>query len=380
MPTKFEYGGNTYSVLVDGAWKVKEIYVRKTNTAKAKAIMDKPSFNGLTDTVASAQTELLSIKSPKLKPADFKKIAKAILDDIQSESQPTNTEEAVQPDNGIKFSKALTPETKNLVIIHNTSIDGLEHTSKLGGMPSPSLAIANKDFPLTGFGEISLIGSKENFAPNVAGKSNKTFNADIYSARYPRVVFLPNEKVIDRFNNSFFSETALQLERYGEVISKSDLKHSRGIYDYLQDKAPVMYAYLESIGKAPAVIYEAPKELSELPEINKILKKYAPKAQELKNADSTITKKFIAEVKKAYVALREKDNKIPFTDEQMDMIAESMVDTVNRYARTMNDKPKVDIYKTKSVLSRLISDDKKGYKKWIENTFNQIASSPRNFC
>lgn len=288
------------------------------------------------------------------------------------QAQPVNTEES-RSNNAIKFSKALTPETKNLVIIHNTSIDGLEHTNKIGGMPSPSLAIANKDFPLTGFGEISLIGSKENFAPNA---KNKTFNADIYSARYPRVVFLPNERVIDKFNNSFFSENALQLERYGEVISKSDLKYSRGVYDYLNDKAPVMYAYLESIGKAPDLIYEEPKPLSNIPEINKILEKYLPKAQELKNTDSALTKKFIAEVKKAYSLFRESDGKRPFDDEKMDIIATSMIDTVNDYTRTMN-KPKVDIYKTKVELAKAINGDRNGYKKWIENTFSQIAKDEK---
>ena len=56
----------------------------------------------------------------------------------------------------------------------------------MGGIPVPSLAVTKAEHPLTGFGEITLLGSKELVDPKgYAG--TKVFGADIYSPRYPKV-------------------------------------------------------------------------------------------------------------------------------------------------------------------------------------------------
>lgn len=79
------------------------------------------------------------------------------------------------------------PEDKNLIVQHNISEEKLRHTLKMGGLPVPSIAISRKEFPLEGFGEITLIGDSNLIDPTT--KTNKVFNADAYSKRYPRLTY-----------------------------------------------------------------------------------------------------------------------------------------------------------------------------------------------
>lgn len=73
-----------------------------------------------------------------------------------------------------------------LIVIHNIRAEGIINADNIGGLPMPSLAITRADMPLSGYGEISLIGNKNLVDPK---KGTKTFGADIYSARYPSVEY-----------------------------------------------------------------------------------------------------------------------------------------------------------------------------------------------
>jgi hypothetical protein len=85
-------------------------------------------------------------------------------------------------------------QEKNLVALHNLSSANLEHAEKMGGLAVPSLAIAKKEMPLEGFGEITLIGDSELVNPKRA--STKVFNADIYSPRYPTIHYAHDLSVL----------------------------------------------------------------------------------------------------------------------------------------------------------------------------------------
>lgn len=76
--------------------------------------------------------------------------------------------------------------TRDLIVTHNLTADNLLHAVRMGGIPVPSLAVTKKDTPLTGFGEITLIGDQDLADPKgYAG--TKVFGADIYSPRYPSI-------------------------------------------------------------------------------------------------------------------------------------------------------------------------------------------------
>ena len=73
---------------------------------------------------------------------------------------------------------------KELIVHHNISPQKLANVQKVGGMPVPSIAVSNVDNPMLGFGDISLIGSKEMAIPSA---KNPVFGFDAYTARAPKI-------------------------------------------------------------------------------------------------------------------------------------------------------------------------------------------------
>lgn len=86
-------------------------------------------------------------------------------------------------------SKALTDEPKDMVFLHNTSVDKLILYDEIGGLPSPSIAVTKADLPHEGFGNITLIGKPEKFDPAVDPR-NKVYSADAYTPRGPKPIRL----------------------------------------------------------------------------------------------------------------------------------------------------------------------------------------------
>jgi hypothetical protein len=73
---------------------------------------------------------------------------------------------------------------EELIVQHNLTPEKLVAANKLGGMPVPSLAISKVSEPLSGFGDISLIGSKEMAIPSA---KNPVFRSDAYTKRSPGI-------------------------------------------------------------------------------------------------------------------------------------------------------------------------------------------------
>jgi hypothetical protein len=102
-----------------------------------------------------------------------------------------------------QWNKEIAEEGKNLGAVHNLTEGSLRHALKMGGMPMPSIAGVRLDkSQFTGFGDITLIASKDLIDPKRNRKAN-WFNADVYSPRYPRseIEFTPDnyQKVSDLF-------------------------------------------------------------------------------------------------------------------------------------------------------------------------------------
>lgn len=75
---------------------------------------------------------------------------------------------------------------EELIVQHNLTPEKLIAANKLGGMPVPSLAISKVSEPLSGFGDISLIGSKEMAVPSA---KNPVFRSDAYTKRSPGITY-----------------------------------------------------------------------------------------------------------------------------------------------------------------------------------------------
>lgn len=79
-----------------------------------------------------------------------------------------------------------------LIAIHNTDAEKIKHIAEMGGIAIPSLGIARADVPYGSFGDITLIAGSEFINP--AMKENPTFDADVYSSRYPAIAAYKMEK------------------------------------------------------------------------------------------------------------------------------------------------------------------------------------------
>lgn len=89
---------------------------------------------------------------------------------------------------------------KELIVHHNITPQKLQKVQKVGGMPVPSIAVSNVDNPLTGFGEISLIGNPSMAVPSA---KNPVFGFDAYTARAPRITYKFDSKSEKNLANLF---------------------------------------------------------------------------------------------------------------------------------------------------------------------------------
>ena len=80
---------------------------------------------------------------------------------------------------------------KEMIVHHNISPEKLSRVEKVGGMPVPSIAISNIENPMMGFGDISLIGSKEMAIPS---SKNPVYGFDAYTARTPKIDYQIDQK------------------------------------------------------------------------------------------------------------------------------------------------------------------------------------------
>ena len=101
-------------------------------------------------------------------------------------------------------------EVKDMMFLHNTSSEALENYQNLGGLPSPSMAVTQKDLPFEGFGDITLVGKPGNFDPKVSA-SNKIYSSDAYTPRAPAPIQTTKRNAYDYL-----------LENYEPLAKKFD--------------------------------------------------------------------------------------------------------------------------------------------------------------
>jgi hypothetical protein len=165
-------------------------------------------------------------------------------------AEDLTTEEAAELEkDGIPFDLFQKVKTeKDLFVVHNLTSENLNHAFRVGGLAVPSLAVTKKGKALENFGGITLIAK-----PGILkSKGAKTFNADVYSPRYPSVEYsVPKagrnkyEELVKKANEEIFNDTV-----------DINLMENRGVRA-LQDDASLMYTFLESKGIKPDVVYES---------------------------------------------------------------------------------------------------------------------------
>lgn len=107
--------------------------------------------------------------------------------------------------------RSLQDEGPRLTAQHNITPSGLRFADTIGGLPSPSIGVMPKGKVLSGFGDITLLGTKDVGSPS---KKNPVFDADAYTTRQPRAQW--KHKLNDPAAEGFFKKLKETGEKYDE--------------------------------------------------------------------------------------------------------------------------------------------------------------------
>lgn len=282
----------------------------------------------------------------------------------------------------------------DLVAMHNLSAENVLHADKIGGLAVPSLSIAKQKHPLTGFGEISLVASKDMIDPKRG--TNKVFNADVYSPRYPTVHYDLDQKALgERQKEGVFKQAgdALGTTLRGDLDGSSF--QYRGVSEFL--RLPVVQlAYLQSIG----VEFEVPKKKAQTPTLNlnpklkKLIDRYSAFGteeakkpgflDEYEKARLKEKEKFIKGTVKDGSTLEEAEKtytdlfKGVWYDEEDGSPTNNVIRTMANEVRQLEEKGKPDYYAAQSQLNGIISKQhKEAFDEWAQNIFTSLVKSER---
>ena len=101
---------------------------------------------------------------------------------------------------GVRFSLKLpVEETKDLIAVHNLNADKLSSALKLGGLPSPSIAIVKAKQGHDTFGDITMVFDKVTIDPK--NKKNKVYGSDAWTPTKPEINYEVNTENARNFDN-----------------------------------------------------------------------------------------------------------------------------------------------------------------------------------
>ena len=149
-------------------------------------------------------------------------------------------------------------ETKNLIAVHNSTEEKLLGALKLGGLPSPSIAITKNDMSHDNFGDISLIFRKDSISPT--DRRNKIYSGDAYTPTGVRVEYDVDDDVLQEFNKRLKELTPeWAKERLPSVDSGTAEAKNDSLYSAYERNDRAKFAFLREKGKAPKIAMRTPR-------------------------------------------------------------------------------------------------------------------------
>jgi hypothetical protein len=135
---------------------------------------------------------------------------------------------------------------EELIVHHNIPATGLLNVDEFGGkLAVPSLGISKSSMPLTNFGEISLIGSKEMAIPSA---KNPVWSFDAYTKRFPKIEMQGTKAGEQIIKNDFITPYGKFAEERDVINGVSELsKNLRNNIDTTSGKI----RYLADIKELP---------------------------------------------------------------------------------------------------------------------------------
>lgn len=160
---------------------------------------------------------------------------------------------------GFKLSRSAPADyVRDLMVTHNISGDGILHAHKMGGLPYASVAVTKQDNPLTGFGEVTLIGDRNYIDPKGENKA-KVFGADIYSPRYPSVTYEYSSKDIQHLRDKF-EQSAKEIDDFAFDYDFSQGLGKTGVLKALLKSDAVKHQFLKEQGISYETVYKTTEQ------------------------------------------------------------------------------------------------------------------------
>lgn len=147
-------------------------------------------------------------------------------------------------------------ETRDLLALHNMTMDNLRGALKLGGLPMPSIAIVKAKSGHDQYGPISLVFRKDTIDPQLF-RGNKVYGYDAWTPTAPRIEYEVNEKAADKLRELYYR---MQREKgrdfaaplYSVANTLEDELNNKGgldkVVDMMRDDTRIMQIYLEDTG------------------------------------------------------------------------------------------------------------------------------------
>lgn len=147
-------------------------------------------------------------------------------------------------------------ETRDLLALHNMTMDNLRGALKLGGLPMPSIAIVKAKSGHDQYGPISLVFRKDTIDPQLF-RGNKVYGYDAWTPTAPRIEYEVNEKAADKLHELYYR---MQREKgrdfaaplYSVANTLEDELNNKGgldkVVDMMRDDTRIMQIYLEDTG------------------------------------------------------------------------------------------------------------------------------------
>lgn len=276
---------------------------------------------------------------------------------------------------------------RDLMVTHNISAKGILHADKMGGLPFASVAVTKNTNPLTGFGEVTLIGNRDYIDPKGANRS-KVFGSDIYSPRYPTVHYQVTGHNAGEFLDKL-KETANEIDdvsslRKIDYVINSQKDNTDSIQDVLKNSYAVRYQFIKD-SKLPfevAYMEKGDSEFANFPSFKKAVEKHNGVESEILN-DSEFFKDFVNDFIDYYKSFQDSGSPIAkrVADRRLNMIeseiqkAESL-DNLNKRPlirayiekalESIDENSKIDTYNTVKKINSLIDENQDKFNDYVD--------------
>lgn len=172
-------------------------------------------IGGATDTQQAVHREALARDAARNRGQESAETGRP--DDLFSQARhQVDIEDKTLPPASTGAQRYSRPEdTRDLILQHNLSEENLLHADRIGGLAVPSLAITKVEHPINGYGDVTLLGDREMANP---AHGLKVYSGDIYSPRYPDVVYKMSVQSRARLNEILRNADPAAKEYFGNDV------------------------------------------------------------------------------------------------------------------------------------------------------------------